>query len=147
MKTEIRDLGIGVVLLIFSIAGFMYSNNFKGSSDQTFGPDFFPKLVLSLLAIMAIVLIISSILNLKESQNILQLDKKIVGKIILFIVVLVIYIALFFNVGFIISSILFLLIGQWIFGVRKKILLFAISVSVPLFLYFFFTVLFKIPLP
>lgn len=147
MRKEISDISTGGILLLLSAIGFLMAGQF--GNGQAYGPDFFPKLILTLLAISAAMLIVGGVLRLKKEKSVshIQWDRSAVRKIILFIVLLITYILLFFWVGFIISTILFLFAAQWIFGLRKVVLLAGVAVILPIILYFIFTMAFKIPLP
>lgn len=147
MRKEILDISTGGILLLLSAIGFLMAGQF--GNGQAYGPDFFPKLILTLLAISAALLIVGGALRLKKEKSVphIQFDRSAVGRIVLFIALLITYILLFFWVGFIISTILFLLAAQWIFGLRKVVLLAGVAVILPILLYFIFTMAFKIPLP
>ncbi|WP_158232536.1 tripartite tricarboxylate transporter TctB family protein [Sporosarcina sp. P13] len=147
MKKEISDISTGTVLLIFSLIGYFYSTKLAVDSTIKYGPDFFPKLVFSLLAFTSVILLLTAILRFKRSKEFVSMSQKVIFGVVLFIVVLIGYIGLFFLTGFIISTIIFLLIGQWLFGIRKIPILIATSILLPFVLYFVFTFLFKIPLP
>lgn len=148
MHSGIRDISTGLVLIVFSIFAYLVANDFsEGESLGSFGPGFFPKIILILLAIFSLGLLIKGILNLKTEKTKIQFNSKKVIRVATYIVVLIIYINLFFVTGFIISTILFLIVGQYLFGMRNWIKLIAIAVIIPIILYYFFTGLFNIPLP
>ncbi|OKL37872.1 tripartite tricarboxylate transporter TctB family protein [Domibacillus mangrovi] len=148
MKKEVSDISTGIVLLLLSIIGYVFSMDLADpNSTIKYGPDFFPKLILSLLAISSLFLIVNAIRRYKKSTETLDVDKKVVLSVLAFIVILIGYITLFFMTGFIISTIVFLLIGQWVFNIRKIPLLIATTVVIPVALYFLFSTFFKIPLP
>lgn len=148
MKSGIRDISTGIVLIGIALFGYLTANQFSGS-DAPYGPDFFPKLVLILLGVCSLVLFVKGIMDMKTKQRVsrLQLDKGLIVSIVLYVILLIVYINLFFVTGFIISTIIFLLIGQYLFGVRKWLRLIVIAIIVPFILYYLFTVLFNIPLP
>lgn len=147
MRKEIVDISAGGILLLLSVAGYLMAGQF--GNENPYGPDFFPKLILTLLAITSALLVVGAVLKLKKNSESspIQIDRSTVGKILLLVGVLIAYILLFFVAGFIVSTILFLLVAQWIFGVRKLVLLGTVSVVLPIVLYFVFTIAFKIPLP
>ncbi|ARD48632.1 hypothetical protein SporoP37_11055 [Sporosarcina sp. P37] len=147
MKKEISDISTGIVLLLFSVIGYFFSSKLKVDSTIKYGPDFFPKLVFLLIAVTSVILLITAILRFKRSKDVIAFNGKTVFGVVLFIIVLLGYIALFFQTGFIISTIVFLFIGQWLFGIRKIPILIATSILLPFVLYYVFTFLFKIPLP
>lgn len=145
MKVETRDIFLSLVIIIFAAMAFIYSNNF--STNEFYGPDFFPKIITIFMAILGVYMLISSVLRKRKSTEEFIINKHLITKIILFIVLMAAYFSLFFVVGFIISSIIFLIVAQWIFGVKNKIILFAVSILVPIGLFVFFTQLFNIPIP
>ncbi|MCG3088263.1 tripartite tricarboxylate transporter TctB family protein [Sporosarcina cyprini] len=147
MRKEIVDISAGGILLLFSVAGFLMANQL--GNGQPYGPDFFPKLILALLAIASVFLVTGAAFRMRQEAgpSPTQFDRAAIGKILALIVVLIAYILLFSVTGFIISTILFLLVAQWIFGIRKILLLGTVSIVVPVVLYIVFTMAFKIPLP
>lgn len=148
MQSGIRDISTGLVLIVFSIFGYLTANQFSnGEEAASFGPAFFPKLILVLLAILSLSLCIKGILNLKKDNSKIHFNMNKIGRVVLYIVLLIVYINLFFITGFIISTIFFLIVSQYLFGMRNWIKLIAIAIIVPIFLYYFFTGLFNIPLP
>lgn len=146
MNSELRDFSTSVILLLFAVFGFITANEFS-NPDVKYGSDFLPKLILILLAIFSIILGINSILKLKKKKSTAQFDKKVFIRVVLFMALLVVYINLFFTLGFIVSSITFLVIAQYLYGLRKWVQLISVSIIVPIVLYFIFTSLFNIPLP
>ncbi|MFJ7936704.1 tripartite tricarboxylate transporter TctB family protein [Sporosarcina sp. NPDC096371] len=148
MKKEISDISTGIVLLLFSIIGYVMATDLASPNvAMKYGPDFFPKLVLSLLAITSLILVVNAIRRYKKSTEYLGLDKSVVFTVLIFVFILIGYVLLFFVAGFIISTIVFLFIGQWAFGIRKIALLSTTSIVIPIALYFLFSFFFKVPLP
>lgn len=148
IKKEVTDISAGIVLLLFALAGYALSMNLVDvNSTAKYGPDFFPKLILATLAIFAIVLVVSGAKKIRNSKSMLGINKTVVFNIFLFILILIGYIMLFFTTGFIISTVVFLLIGQWVFGIRKIPVVIVTTITIPIALFFVFTVFFKIPLP
>ncbi|WP_424580076.1 tripartite tricarboxylate transporter TctB family protein [Virgibacillus halodenitrificans] len=148
MRSSIKDISTGILLIGFSVIMYLIANSFGRSQTETlYGPDFFPKLVLILLIAFSIVLCIKGFLSLKGESTKWEIDRKLIFQILLYIILLVIYINLFFIIGFVYSTIVFLLIGQYLFGLRKWIRLILVAIIVPFVLYYLFTNLFNIPLP
>src|SRR5699024_2666321 len=145
MKIESRDIILSVTLIIFALLAFLYSNTF--STGDLYGPDLFPKLISIIIGILGLYLLISSVINLKNYKNILDINHNLVFKIIIFIIVITASFYLFSLVGFIISSVLFLVVAQLIFGVKNYLAITLVSIFVPLALYLFFTQVFNIPIP
>lgn len=145
MKAESRDIFLSIGILIFAVSAFLYSNNF--SNNEFYGPDFFPKIITISMMILGGHMLVKSLLTLKNSKESFKFNQQTALKILLFILLMAGYFLLFFIVGFIISSIIFLLFAQWIFGVKNKLTIIIVSVLVPIGLYLFFTQLFNIPIP
>ncbi len=146
MKSGFRDIATGVILILFSIFGYFSANQISEPGIK-YGPDFLPKLILILLAILSLSLVIKGIVSLKNDHSSNSFDKHIFILIVLYIILLIVYINIFFITGFIISTIIFLFIAQYLFGLRKWFRLILVSLIVPFVLYYFFTIVFNIPLP
>lgn len=145
MKAESRDIFLSIGILIFAVSAFLYSNNF--SNNELYGPDFFPKLITVSMMIIGGYMLIKNLLTFKNSTESFKFDKQTALKILLFILLMAGYFFLFFIVGFIISSIIFLIFAQGIFGVKNKLTIIMVAILVPVGLYLFFTQLFNIPIP
>lgn len=148
MKKEISDISTGIVLLLFSIIGYVLAMDLADPKTTVqYGPDFFPKLILLLLMVTSIILFVNAIRKYKKGQERVDVDRSVVFAVLTFVFILIGYVALFFIAGFIISTIVFLFIGQWVFGIRKIPLLCITSIVLPIALYFLFSFFFKVPLP
>lgn len=148
MKKEISDISTGIVLLLFSIIGYTMAVDLESrNTAMNYGPDFFPKLVLTLLAITSIILFANAIRKFKKSTERIEVNKKVVITVLTFILIIIGYVTLFFFTGFIVSTIVFLLIGQWAFGMRNIFVISMTSIVLPIALYFLFVFFFKVPLP
>src|SRR5699024_3165049 len=148
MQNGIRDISTGFVLIIFSIFGYLVANEFgDGEKLGSFGPRFFPKLILILLVVLSVSLLIKGIISLKTEKTSIKFNLKKILRVAIYIVLLIAYINLFFITGFIFSTIIFLIIAQYLFGMRSWLKLIVISIVTPIILYYFFTGLFNIPLP
>src|SRR5690625_166573 len=148
MQRGVRDISTGFVLILFSMFGYLIANEFGGGvSLGSFCPSFFPKFVLITLAILYLCLLIKGIISLKTDKTKINFNVIKIIRVVIYIILLIIYINLFFITGFIISTILFLIIGQYLFGVRNWMKIIIISIITPILLYYFFTGLFNIPLP
>ena len=148
MKKQTVDITTSIILLVLCLTGFLLAGNISVPQDTTgYGPTFFPRLVLILLALLSSILLIKGIRSYKHDEEKIHFDKDSMLKTAVFIILLLIYLVLFFVIGFIFSSIIFLFIAQLIFGIRNITKLVVVSVFVPIILYFIFTNLFQIPLP
>ncbi|MEM3499861.1 MAG: tripartite tricarboxylate transporter TctB family protein [Candidatus Bilamarchaeaceae archaeon] len=145
----IRDTLFAVFLIIISVIGYIKVNNLSFTSR------FFPQMVCIILASLAFIDIISRVAKkLIKKQNIKRenlLKILFYDKAGIVIVLILLYIIILKNLGFIASSILF--IGFVSFYIKKThfiadaIKVFIFSLFVTLFFYFIFYKLFNIQLP
>ena len=152
MNLPKTDIAPSLLVLFGSVAGLTFTNNIDTSESGagiTFGPYFYPSLILWILLLLSTILLAKSVLHRKKSINSGSSEKKEIAgsKVILLFITLLIYSVLFFNFGFLYSSMLALFALQIIFGRRKNIATIIISIVTPTVLYFLFTYLFDISLP
>lgn len=139
-----RDSLSGFIVLIFSIAGYFYSE-FKISSEAKVGvaPDFYPKLLFIVIGICAVITLFGSIK--RESKR--TMPKFNWPAVITVIALLIGYAYLLQLTGFIISSIIFMVAFMFVLGERKPLNMILIPVITSLLIYFLFSKAFMIMLP
>lgn len=152
MNLPKTDIAPSLLVLFGSAAGLAFTNNIDTSESGagiTFGPYFYPSLILWILLMLSTALLAKSVSHSKKNMNSESSEKKEIAnsKIILLFLTLLIYSILFFNFGFLYSSILALFSLQIIFGRKKNLTTITISIVTPTVLYFLFTYLFDIALP
>ncbi|RLA88319.1 MAG: hypothetical protein DRG20_06295 [Deltaproteobacteria bacterium] len=106
-------------------------------------------LVNPLIYSIAIILVIVIFNELKVKKNELQ-KKGVLAKrnvTYIFILIIILYLISMNFIGYLISTILFLVIGLYILGVRKKRDLILLPLSVAFFFFFLFSFLLHVPLP
>jgi putative tricarboxylic transport membrane protein len=150
MTKGIIDAITGFVLIGAVTLGFMFTFELAeqtSSSTSQFGPAFFPNLILVCMALCAVPLIIKGVrLHYREKEK-LSIDRARMIRISLLIITLIVYVVLFLTIGFLFSTLLYLVVGQLLFGVKKPSLLLGTTILIPISFYFIFTTLFKVPLP
>ncbi len=92
--------------------------------------------------IMALVLIFR-----KKQPEVEALDKSSIMKILEFAIVIFIYLMLMSKIGYILSTLLFLYIGQWMLGLKKSAVFFLFPPILTLVLYLLFTRVLSVILP
>src|SRR5690625_5379818 len=98
--------------------GYLIANEFGGGESLgSFGPSFFPKLVLITLAILSLSLLIKGIVSLKTDKTKINFNVKKIIRVVIYIILLIIYINLFFIIVFIILTIFFLFLFLFFFVV------------------------------
>ena len=111
---------------------------------------FFPFLIIGGLALCSVIFIIKGFTEKPKQMSDEDLIKCEAGnrkKVLMLILLVFVYIALFEFLGFFLSSLIYLIVAQIIFGVRSKVTLFAVTPAILLVLNVVFVMAFKIPLP
>ena len=122
---------------------------FNEIRSQSIEDQMFIRPVFYLLIVLFIVNGINDFRNFKKSSKAAseskcdENSKNVIG----FIMLVLAYLLLVSYVGFIITSVVFLLSCLWLFGIKNKVILAFMPIGVSLFLYVLFAVWFGVPLP
>ena len=157
MKEKRGDIFSGIVIGVLAVVYYVYSFQIQQTTSDVLGSRFFPQLAAILLLFLSAILIIQALRKKPEpeeentkSEN----TKKINLPLILTTVALFVYYVLILNIGFTITSILYLLFECWVLmpdnmKKNKKMLLLVVlvCVAVPVFLNTVFYSVFHIHLP
>lgn len=154
-SNKLPDLLSGLVIFIASSVGLYFLNQQPDLSFESYGPQFFPKLILWILIILSAAISFSSFYLIKKQKNqnndLDSVDENTNTNnpwlsILLFVIIVIVYSYLFINIGFIVSTMALMFILQMMYGNpnKKKALIF--SIIIPIFLYLIFNGLFNIPL-
>jgi hypothetical protein len=109
-------------------------------------PSFFPTVAAAFLIILGGVMLYQSFLP-SEAPSALDISRNAVVRVILTAVLLGAYTSLFARIGFVVTSAVFFAIFAYIFGLRNVLKIVVSMILVPVVVWLFFEVLFKIPLP
>lgn len=142
---------IAFVLALLGCYWFKMTMDLPQTATTTlYGPRFFPQLILGGLFLCIVLFLWKGIRQMWSKSNrsagvnrVAFMNRKV---IILFLFVLG-YIFLFERIGFCLSSILYIILAQLLFGIRSKFVLFLISPGVIIVLNMLFVIVFKIPVP
>jgi len=149
------DTMIGVVFLV--IAWFYYKGTFiekKGFMEAEYGPEFLPRIYVSLFVVLSLCLIISNVRKARREkvvdQEKLIINKNAILRTVGTILLLALYISILKNIGFLIASALYMTAQLCIIAPRNKMkpvrfALFSIFVSV--ILSYIFVNFFYVKLP
>lgn len=157
MKEKRGDIFSGIVIGVLAVIYYIYSFKIQQTTSDVLGSRFFPQLAAILLLILSVILIVQALRKKSEpeeesskSEN----TKKINLPLILTTIALFVYYILVLNIGFTITSILYLLFECWVLmpdNIKKNkkmlILVVLICVAVPVFLNTVFYNIFHIQLP
>jgi putative tricarboxylic transport membrane protein len=152
LTQPLRDLLMGILLLIFAVAFFVLTYHFSGYELEEIpgdvGVQFFPRLLLAVLALQTIFLIFFSLReHLKKPADssrpkaLFQIRPLVMFGAFLFYV----YLATLF--GYIISTIAFMVLGFYLLGVRSPWRLILIPPAITLASYYMFGTLLNVFLP
>ncbi len=138
MSSKLRDVRTGIFILILSVFMLFISNNILDSKVSELGPDFMPKIISIAMMIVSAILIANSLFlnrKLKSTNNTEEQEKseeeykeelsKVSKKanfknVALTMGLLFLYISLINIVGFIIMTIIFIVLQIMIYSEDKK---------------------------
>ncbi len=138
--------------LLVLIAGYIFkeSSGLMNVDKKDIGPGFYPNLIAGIMIILAIALFVQTLRNHEPEEKKKERSPMAIKPYIA-MVLLVLYIFLMNKIGFIITSVLFMMILTYLFfgtEFRKNLLpSLCISVMVPVGIYLLFHNLLKVPLP
>jgi putative tricarboxylic transport membrane protein len=135
-------IGLGVLILLLIPSQI---KNIPGMETET-SPSFLPTVLAVLLMLLGMGLIIQGFTSSRRDAP-AELSRVVVFRVGLSAVALIVYTVLFPRLGFVVTSGLFVGIYAYLFGSRN-ILKIAISmIAVPVVIWMFFELVFRIPLP
>ena len=135
-------IGLGALILVLIPSQIQ---NIPGMETET-SPSFLPALLAVLIIVMGAGLIAQGFFSSRRDAP-SDLSRVVMFRIGLSVVLLILYTVVFPRLGFVVSSGVFVGIYAYLFGSRS-ILKIAISmIAVPIGIWLFFEILFRIPLP
>lgn len=146
-KFRDQDCFLGLIFVILGVLGYLYSDIYIYSEDVPgagVAPDFYPKLLFTILAICGLGLIIEGYKHEEKKPLLIKFDWKI---LLPTIVVLFGYAILFEKFGFIISTLVFMIVFILLLGERNPVLILSVPIITTLFIYLLFTRAFMIVVP
>jgi putative tricarboxylic transport membrane protein len=163
LDTRVKELISALAFLVLSIILYLATLNIKSMTNMGVGPDFAPKLVAIGMFILSVIMLIKEIRNWKLAKNSdssqskqekkSSLDagyKKKYKNALLTTVLIAIYIFAIPILGFLFSTIIYLIIQFCLLGERKfwnKPLFVILSLIVSVAVYFTFRLAFEVRLP
>ncbi|MEC5423383.1 tripartite tricarboxylate transporter TctB family protein [Virgibacillus sp. C22-A2] len=123
------EILIGILLIIFSALIYFNSGDFPQLNETHLDPGSYPKLIALLLILLSLILIIKKTVRLLKSNTIsfdsgfkdfMKKQWKEYHLVVYTLVILALYILLMNVLGFIISSIAFIIAAGLLIGPRKK---------------------------
>lgn len=160
MKDKRNDIYSGIALILFAV--FMYATSYmiQPTTSDILGSRFFPQVVAILIAVLAVCMIIGALASKNKAAGAEQpaeekTEKKAVNMpLVLTVAGLFAYYILILQLGFTITSILYLLFQGAVLmskedmkNKKKLVVLVLVAVIVPIALNFIFWNVFQIALP
>ena len=137
-----NDSLIGLIIIAFSVTGFIYTHATDMQSLVGLSPGAFPQFLFAMMAVCGIIIFIEG-RQPSESTRI-NLNWK---KFLIVVLLLVIYAYALEYIGFIISTIAFLAVALYLFEEKRIKILISVPLLTSFLIYYTFTELFLIPLP
>lgn len=139
---------ISVLLLILSSYIWFTVNGYPNRTGSGPGPDFFPELSAGILAFLALLLFFQKVVK-KEEEEIDQVPftRDTVLKLIYIFIALILYILIAPYIGFLITSVLFIVSWMFIMGERNWKFILLLSIIFSIAITFIFEALLGVPIP
>lgn len=163
MVEKYNDIFSGFFLFLISVGMFAATFSFKALTVSKVGPDFMPKIIAGLIALVSIAIIVSAFKNLKKkkaleiqmgeeetSATIDASEEKVYLPVILSLALMVGYLILMPYVGFLIMTAVYLFFQMYVLSDKsnKRLVLFlVVSIVSSAVTYYIFRSIFYVMLP
>lgn len=135
-------IGLGALILLLIPSQIQ---SIPGMETET-SPSFLPTVLAVLIMLMGAGLIIQGFLSSRRDTP-PELSRVVVFRVGLSVVLLIVYTVVFPRLGFVVTSGLFVGIYAYLFGSRSMLKIAISMIAVPVIIWLFFELLFRIPLP
>ena len=140
------DVGVAVVLIVFSVTVFILSSGYPVPKSGL-PVNAFPRILAGIILLLSGALIMSALKNEKKRPPCFEGFTKGPKLILIVIALLIGYIVLLKHGGFILTSIVFMVILLLVFGERRMLILTLVPICFVIALYIIFQTLAMVPLP
>ena len=140
------NVGISLVLLAVSVAMFVAASGLPASNDASIGPGSWPKVLACMMGFLSILLLIQS-LGDKSGREAPFKPGPELKRVCIGIVILAVFCALLYFVGFMIASAFMIPAVMLLMGEKRIPILAGLTVGVLVAVYIIFSVALKLPLP
>ncbi len=142
-----RDIIVAVPLLVIGIGyGVMAGQLPETTTPGTPGPAFFPLLIAAGLTGLAVALLVRGVRGARGEAFRLEIPVEFRAPALM-LGLFALYVGAFPFAGFLWAGIPFAAALMWLYGGRNRLLLAAVSIGLPVFLFFLFRDVFQILLP
>lgn len=140
----------GVVLVVFALILLfvLIPSQINYTGTKSVNPRTFPTIIAYCLGALGIASYIVGILHKnRENQDITTVTGKEIRLVLFTLVCMALSAFLMRWIPYLPVSVVILAVMMWVFGQRNKIVLAAVSIGVPVFIFLFFTYVLKLQLP
>ncbi|MTD30623.1 tripartite tricarboxylate transporter TctB family protein [Planomicrobium sp. YIM 101495] len=141
------EILIGLALIALCLVVYLESGNYTSLTEMHLDPGSFPTLIAALLTFLSLILIIGKVVELRKRKPATKPKKSLkefyteYRLVLLTVLLFIVYIFLMQFIGFVVTTILFIIGAGVLIGSRKKkdlIIISSVAVIVTLSTYFFF---------
>jgi len=137
------DFGSGLALIIFSLFGFYFGTDIPVIKNQGLSGAFFPNLLFGVLILCGLSLLYQG----WKRQVKVELPKFQWNKLIPWFIILMVYSIVFEYMGFIIATLVFMVLGMLLLGERRPAIIGAVPLISTFGIYYLFSKVFMIVMP
>lgn len=137
---------LSILMIILASFVYYYAGRFVGQGGNDLGPSFFPRMVSIFIYILSVLLIIVTLTTHKVDKQIL-FNKNRFLRVLSGVILILFYFFLIKGIGFIFSTIVFLVAFMKLLGIRIWIKSVLISITTTLIVYYLFQDILKVRLP
>ena len=122
----------------------------QNASTTLYGPRFFPQVIMIGILLCRWIFFWKGVQQksyVSKDGDVIKCQEGNRNKVLALLVLFLGYIILFEQIGFFLSSVIYIILAQIVFGIRNKIILCLVSPGVILVLNILFVIVFKIPVP
>lgn len=149
INLKTADIISAIIGLLLSTYVWIASASFPQDVVMKIGPDFFPRIIAVAMAIASLFLLVQALTNKTPVEAVQTLNLKDAGilRALAFLILAVVYVSVMDFLGFIISTIICLLVAMYILKLRNLKNMVLVSLGTAMGVYFAFASILGIQLP
>ena len=149
INLKTADIISAIIGLLLSAYVWIASASFPQDVVMKIGPDFFPRIIAVAMAIASLFLLVQTLTNKTPEEAVQTLNLKDAGilRALAFLILAVVYVSVMDFLGFIISTIICLLVAMYILKLRNLKNMVLVSLGTAMGVYFAFASILGIQLP
>ena len=149
INLKTADIISAIIGLLLSAYVWIASASFPQDVVMKIGPDFFPRIIAVAMAIASLFLLVQTLTNKTPEEAVQTLNLKDAGilRALAFLILAVVYVSVMDFLGFIIATIICLLVAMYILKLRNLKNMVLVSLGTAMGVYFAFASILGVPLP